>query len=62
MNSVIKVMSLRISSNDGVPKVDASVGTFVEQLVSRGKVTIEGIVSDDFGGKKGVKRKMGLSD
>lgn len=55
-------MNLRVSSNDGVPKIDAFLGNFVEQLVCRGKLRIESIVSDDFGGKKRVKREVGLSD
>lgn len=40
-------MGSSVSSNNGIPKVDASVGTFVEQVASRDKVVVKGIEPDD---------------
>lgn len=47
-------MGSRVSPNDGVPKENASLGSFVEQVVGRDNVFIESVESDDSCSVKGV--------
>ena len=44
---MIKVVGFGVSSDYGVPEVDASVGRFVEQVLGRKEITIDGVESYD---------------
>lgn len=53
-------MGLGVSSDDGIPEVDSSVGSFIEQVVGRGKIIIDCVKPNDFSCVKWVVEKTGL--
>ena len=51
---IVEVMGLGVGSDYGVPEVDTSLGRFVEQVMGRDEVAVDGVESDDSSGVKWV--------
>lgn len=53
-------MGLGVSSDDGIPEIDSSVRSFIEQVTGRCEVVIDCIKPDDFSCVEWVMEKAGL--
>lgn len=55
-------MGLSVGADDGVPKVDASLGTCFEQVACGEQVVVDGVEALNLGGVKRVQDEAVLDD
>lgn len=59
---MVEFVVLSISSDHGIPEVDACAGTSIEHIACSVKVVVKLIESDDSSCVEGVAREMELDD